>query len=152
MRSSLWKPKGLQNRMQEFMHYIRFTQRRTTSVTTGDPVASNHSMVSRIASSNRGARLGSSLSPFATRSIRSTGLGLLPIGSVVLVIEEGLSILTALLELFDDLTYSGRNFSLYAVSWNDSCSLREKIRPAVVQSAAFLGGHPLKRLAFLLLV
>src|SRR6266849_1555268 len=42
-------------------------------LTTGEPVASNRSTVSRIASSWKGARLGSSRSLFATRSIRSKG-------------------------------------------------------------------------------
>jgi len=58
-------------------------------------VASNRSMVSQIASSQRGASLGSSLSPFATLSMRSTGLGILQIGSVGMVIGVGLAILTA---------------------------------------------------------
>ncbi len=39
------------------------------------------------------------MSPLATRSIRSTGLGILPIGSVGIVIGAGLAILTALLEV-----------------------------------------------------
>ena len=36
-------------------------------------------------------RVGSSLSPLETRSIRSTGLGILPIGSVGIVIGGGLA-------------------------------------------------------------
>src|ERR1700682_855311 len=39
--------------------------------------------------SSKGARLGSSLSPCATLSMRSTGLGILPIGSVGILIDAG---------------------------------------------------------------
>jgi hypothetical protein len=39
-----------------------------------------------------------------------------------------------------------------ARSWHDSCSLREKVRRGVGQSPAFLGDHPLQRLALILLI
>src|SRR5882672_5816939 len=63
------------------------------SVTTGEPAASNRSMVSRTASSKKGARPGSSLSPFATLSMRSAGLGMLPMGSVGMLMDAGLAML-----------------------------------------------------------
>src|SRR5258707_15870352 len=62
------------------------------SVTTGEPAASNRSMVSRTASSKKGARPGSSLSPFATLSMRSAGLGVLPMGSVGVLVDAGLGL------------------------------------------------------------
>jgi len=63
-----------------------------------------------------------------------------------------LNLIPRLIAAFDGRTYSGRDFSLQALSWHDSCSLREKIRRAVAQSPAFLGGHPFQRIAFELLV
>src|SRR5258706_29890 len=63
------------------------------SVTTGEPAASNRSMVSRTASAKKGARPGSSLSPFATLWMRSAGLGMLPMGSVGMLMDATLAIL-----------------------------------------------------------
>jgi len=75
----------IRGRVRKPMHAVRREIEYflcSPSVTTGEP-ASNRSMVSRTASSKKGARLGSSLSPFATLSMRSAGLGMLPMGSVV---------------------------------------------------------------------
>src|SRR5688572_25480682 len=53
---------------------------------TGEPVASNFSMVSLTAASYSGSRAGSSLCVRATASMSRRGLGMLPIGSVGMVI------------------------------------------------------------------
>src|SRR6267154_5846404 len=49
-------------------------------------------MVSRTASSKKGARPGSSLSPIATLSMRAAGLGMLPMGSVGMLMDASLAI------------------------------------------------------------
>src|SRR5580698_1425722 len=65
--------------------------RCSPSVMTGEPVASNRAMVSRIASSYSGPSAGSAPSDIATASINHGGLGILPIGSVGIVIRACLA-------------------------------------------------------------
>jgi hypothetical protein len=54
---------------------------------TGDPVASKRSIVSRIASSKSGAKAGLELPFFLIASINASGRGMLPIGSVGIIIN-----------------------------------------------------------------
>src|SRR5688500_9236145 len=60
--------------------------RCSPSVITGDPVASKRSMVSLTAASYWGSSFGSAISPAATAEINSGGRGILPIGSVGIII------------------------------------------------------------------
>src|SRR4029077_18249170 len=81
------------------VHGSHVTPFGSPSSTTGESVPSKRSMMSRIVSSKRGSRPGSSLSLFAILAMRSTGLGILPIGSVGIVTGAGLDILAAVLEV-----------------------------------------------------